>query len=42
MGKTMKNKAIYRQKMGNDLVTELLLFDAFFSTFTSHKGSKSM
>jgi len=38
----MKNEAIYRHKTGNDLVTELVLFYAFFCAFPSHKGSKSM
>jgi hypothetical protein len=41
-GKTTKSEAIYRQKMGNDLVTELMLFYAFFCAFTSRKGNKSM
>jgi len=40
--KGAKNDAMYRQKMDNDLVTELSLFDAFFCIFPSRKGSKTM
>jgi hypothetical protein len=42
VGKLMKNGAINRQKRGNDLVTELLLFDAFFCIFSFRNGRKSM
>jgi len=42
IGEVIKNEAIYRHETSNDLVTEPVLFDAFFCAFPSHKGSKSM
>ena len=38
----MKNKEIYRQKVGNDLATELLLFCAFLCIFPFREKSKRM
>ena len=41
-GKVMKNKETQRQKMGNDLATELLHFSAFFCIFLFHQVCKLM
>jgi len=38
----MKNAETNRQKMGNDLATELLLFCAFFCIFLFHQVCKLM
>jgi hypothetical protein len=40
MRKMMTNREIYRHFLGNDLVTELLLYYSFFALFPPKMGCK--